>query len=904
MITFNYLMAQALIVLNAKLKKENTARRIGGLFRDILYFLQNLLLGVILKGALPDETTIKAVPDPTKGDTYRAIDTSHYWCYDGSKWNDIGEIIPSDIIQKSELGQKFGFRDDVPMSQEAVTLNTLQIVRPNGIIANDGKFIAVSDLSGLTMESVTVDENTVNRQGFIDENGEYVNESVNYNYSRIQNIPAGATNVKVKSFTPTTRARPIAFYDADNNTVLVPDNTVEGAIMDIEIPINAFNYAISKNLNLSPFVGEFYSYGKSIENNNEISVFDVENEQITKTVLKKLSNLDLLDNNSVPNEDKYYLALSDTISQNFIDSRIAIDNSNFTLSGYLNRADGVLVSTNPAYISTDFLLINKFTAVIYPTHGSQTACNIAFYDADKNFISADTISSEGMYVPDNAVYYRLCKFLSNVDYQAYGIPTTQEIAKTEINNSGYIERTNGNINAPSPHGYYYSDFINVRDYQYVIISVSHNSAGACDFAFYDADEKFISANPQGKLIMAKPVNAVYVKVCRNINNDNNYQCILSKGNMISIDIASVLQYKFGTWISRPLHKDTFTHNTRENNITVSLVSKPINIVGAGTNAKNLVYTETYLEQIEMSTNFEVISDNISVWTGKGYNGIKLKSDKIEIYRITSASGGYTLADTINLPFSIVKGGKYTIGFEKQANNVRYYIYSKDGIFEKIYSKTDAELTALMWGAPFFGIENGEVKVYSSTISTKFNSCAKLYIAGDSFIEGSTMVQYGLENRWCAKLAKAIGEIYTVIDGKGGEAINGAFINRFKVTNDWFNTKYVLISLGTNNYGNVAAYKNDMQTLIDYMKGNNQIPILVTCTPRPGANYETTVKVINEWVKSTGEFYIDIHKAVTKPDAPNQFIDGFSLSDGTHLSVLGHNASFHQIYVDCPFLFQL
>lgn len=103
MITFNYLMAQALIVLNAKLKKENTAKRIGSLFRDILYFIQNMLLGIILKGDKSNEAEIKSIIDPKRGDTYKAADTRHYWCYDGTSWNDIGEIIPSDVATKSDL---------------------------------------------------------------------------------------------------------------------------------------------------------------------------------------------------------------------------------------------------------------------------------------------------------------------------------------------------------------------------------------------------------------------------------------------------------------------------------------------------------------------------------------------------------------------------------------------------------------------------------------------------------------------------------------------------------------------------------------------------------------------------------------------------------------------------------
>lgn len=120
MVTFNYLMAQALLILNAKLKRENTAKRVGGLFRDLLNFIQNAILGIILKGELTNATAIKAVVNPSKGDTYRAIDTSHYWCYDGSKWNDIGIIIPSDTVTASQLSQSVTSETNTAPSNKAV----------------------------------------------------------------------------------------------------------------------------------------------------------------------------------------------------------------------------------------------------------------------------------------------------------------------------------------------------------------------------------------------------------------------------------------------------------------------------------------------------------------------------------------------------------------------------------------------------------------------------------------------------------------------------------------------------------------------------------------------------------------------------------------------------------------
>lgn len=127
MITFNYLMAQAIIVLNAKLKKENTANRIGALFRDLLFFIQNMLLGIILKGEKVDETEIKSIVDPKRGDTYKAVDTGSYWCYDGAGWNNIGELIPSNALTDLDITQSLTDQTDTVPSNKAVKERALSI---------------------------------------------------------------------------------------------------------------------------------------------------------------------------------------------------------------------------------------------------------------------------------------------------------------------------------------------------------------------------------------------------------------------------------------------------------------------------------------------------------------------------------------------------------------------------------------------------------------------------------------------------------------------------------------------------------------------------------------------------------------------------------------------------------
>lgn len=64
------------------------------------------ILGIILKGVKANETEIKAIGNPQKGDTYKAIDTGHYWTYDGAQWNDIGEVIPNNVATQEDLQSK------------------------------------------------------------------------------------------------------------------------------------------------------------------------------------------------------------------------------------------------------------------------------------------------------------------------------------------------------------------------------------------------------------------------------------------------------------------------------------------------------------------------------------------------------------------------------------------------------------------------------------------------------------------------------------------------------------------------------------------------------------------------------------------------------------------------------
>ncbi|GHT63016.1 hypothetical protein FACS189451_08880 [Bacteroidia bacterium] len=94
--TFENLIARAMIIMNEKRKKLNDENRVGSLFRDIILYSQNIVLGIFLKGSRNNISEILALVSPQNGDTYKANDSGHYWRFDGNQWNDIGMIIPTD----------------------------------------------------------------------------------------------------------------------------------------------------------------------------------------------------------------------------------------------------------------------------------------------------------------------------------------------------------------------------------------------------------------------------------------------------------------------------------------------------------------------------------------------------------------------------------------------------------------------------------------------------------------------------------------------------------------------------------------------------------------------------------------------------------------------------------------
>lgn len=114
--------------------------------------LQDKVVGTNLLGSKANVATIKSeVTTPSKGDTYKATDTGHYWKYndvisetnpyDPNKWVDIGIVIPSDVMLNGG-STKTGQQLDDEKADKTITVPSIISDRTKDIVTwNDNALI-------------------------------------------------------------------------------------------------------------------------------------------------------------------------------------------------------------------------------------------------------------------------------------------------------------------------------------------------------------------------------------------------------------------------------------------------------------------------------------------------------------------------------------------------------------------------------------------------------------------------------------------------------------------------------------------------------------------------------------------------------------------------------------------
>ncbi len=332
---------------------------------------------------------------------------------------------------------------------------------------------------------------------------------------------------------------------------------------------------------------------------------------------------------------------------------------------------------------------------------------------------------------------------------------------------------------------------------------------------------------------------------------------------------------------------------------------PVDFEGINNESKLFIFDQDLsIEDLSLNTEFEILTDDpVLISTGTDLGFSKIYNGYIETYKSSKDFKSKVLNERIKLPSALKKNVKYQMGFRKDFKGVTFYLIGGSISIKRIYANNDDLYQSSMRGKPFFQIFNGSFRISKSVLSSDYDKETKVSIYGDSFIEGFAlfMNNLSLDNRWSSKLSKDIGLKKCLIDGKGGDRICPSFFERFNVENSWFKSKYVILSLGTNN-GNPGEYFDNIQKIIKVLKTNNQIPILVTVTPRPEYDFYKTGYVINQWIKSSGELYVDMNKVVTNANDSGVWKTDYVLPDGIHPTVKAYNDMYNELKNDCPFLF--
>lgn len=481
-------------------------------------------------------------------------------------------------------------------------------------------------------------------------------------------------------------------------------------------------------------------------------------------------------------------------------------------------------------------------------------------------------------------------------------------------NSGYISNSTGLPVASALHVYSdkYVCYPNTR----ITFSNFNGSSSIRKVEFFDKDEVaitegvFVSNSTVLNGMVYAPINARYVRFCYQKNNG-------------SVDFAEPARVIFDIWERRQSKIiATLPDFSKLNNAIIS--NQGVLAIGDQTWKKHLqLQVDTYIEHLKLVAAIHINSlpDSVlNVGIGRYSDGIisntelRVTLTDMELWLIDPIG-----ADTLELQIpltgiTVAAGSDLILSLEKTTDGCVCSVSDGATTISKTVSKTtdsgiDDEFEfSKCWGYPYISVTDGNILIKSVSVSCDYNfTTPKIGFWGDSFIEGYTLIPYGLENRYCAQIAAAVGETMCPIFGKGGEALSSGWFYNFSNENDWFRPKYVLIGLGTNNTV-FATYQTLMLSTIAHINKCGQIPILVTVTPRPDTEGSTTYAdfrvAANAWIRETaGERYIDMAKAVTEVGDESTWRSGYVLADNTHPSVTGHNAMFLQAKIDVPEIFE-
>lgn len=579
----------------------------------------------------------------------------------------------------------------------------------------------------------------------------------------------------------------------------------------------------------------------------------------------------------------------------------------------------------PSRLSTDFISVNNGQIIDYVITGYSSSLSIAAFDSNKNIIAEKCISTSSLIgesgrieVDSEIKYLRFTRlnndhgllqtvtfynpdYLPLIDKSFEGIVNITNkdftITGTYINPLGK-EVTNANWNA--------TPYISVSEGMKVYYRNLNGTSGGAIIASYDETKKLIEV------------------VLGNSSNDGRIYKLPSRTQYVRFSYIST-----GVPASIKIISDTskaiLNSVAKVNNIvsgfdefyvsgTWSRQDKDLIVTGGGfTSAR--AYTETFEDEFTISCNIKVTSANSSgnfeAGLGKSQTSMNHVGAWVTLCKNSTGSylklyhyvdGSYT--EWVNARQSIVEGLTinkwYNLQFTKTTNNA-------SSLIGKLYDVNSGNLLATFeispagtyaWGYPVVTNITGQSRFSNFIMYYPKNINPFISIYGDSFIEGDT-IRTTKNLRYSSLLQSEFDKKDCLIYGHGG-ATAQSDCSRTLFQIEKLSSAYAIIAYGDND-STYELWSEYITQLLYMCNLCDTIPIFVTVCPRVDQDkaYITKMTNINNWIKNSGYNYIDANTACTTDGLT--WKDGYVLEDGVHPSIIGHEAIFNRIKIDCPFL---
>ena len=333
----------------------------------------------------------------------------------------------------------------------------------------------------------------------------------------------------------------------------------------------------------------------------------------------------------------------------------------------------------------------------------------------------------------------------------------------------------------------------------------------------------------------------------------------------------------------------------------------ISYAGGGSGASTLDQ-ETLRARVELTSR-----DSIFALCTQGQYGTIAEVDGVHnvLRYYLSWSGGDPVGTlgTIHIPFTLKAGREYwimltkTLGSNHGAVEHRYTFNLTDAqtrasVDDTAFFAGDANhWPGHMWGAPGVMFRSGRVKVCEFIWSTPFPRSPRLWIGGDSFVEGDS-IYASKDKRFAQQLYMALhGNV--VVSGGGG-ATSADLLARLLLDLGPFRPEFCLILIGAND-NNFDQWRENVVKIVAYVQSKGATPILGTLAPRKPR--QAFLNRANSWIVSSGYTYVDFAAALTENRDRLTWNPALALGDGVHPNVAGHAAMVAQMRLDAPFLFE-